>query len=91
MGSTKRHFKQRIDEHLGVSSRTNLSINKKVDSSIYQHHILNDHHFSKDQFKIIDKTSDLFELRILESIHIHLNKPKLNEQGSALPLHITNN
>ena len=88
VGSTKRHLKTRIDEHIGVSSRTNQPL-KNIESNIYNHCYSKGHQLISNDFKIIDQSNNIFLLRTLESIHIHLLKPCLNDKNSSAPLAIT--
>ena len=43
-----------------------------------------------DNFSILNSTSSLFDLRILESLYIFRHKPKLNNTQSCFPLEIVN-
>ena len=43
-----------------------------------------------DNFSILNNTSSLLDLRILESLYIFRHKPKLNNTQSCFPLEIVN-
>ena len=78
-GSTSRQLQCRIAEHMGRSVRTNLPLSKNPISAIYDHSFKSGHSISKENFKIIDRHSNVNQLRVLESLHILREKPSLNE------------
>jgi hypothetical protein len=86
IGSTIRCFQIRIDEHIGVSSRTGNHLSKPSHSSIREH-CYNKHGLNpkSNDFVIVDCGQES-EIRILESIHISKQKPDLNLTESAYPL-----
>jgi hypothetical protein len=89
IGSSSRCFQIRIDEHRGVSTRTNLQLCKPPYSAI-RDHCLSIHGTipqTKD-FKILDSAANNEDLLILESIYITKIKPNLNATVSAFPLHL---
>ena len=88
IGSTTRHFRTRIDEHRGVSTRTSLPLSKPTHSEIRQHCESHGHPIHYKHFTIIDTCNTPDDLRILESLHIHFSRPNLNSYTSAHPLHI---
>ena len=87
IGSTSRCFQVRVDEHRGISTRTNLPLAKPSYSSIRNHcnSIHGTNPLTKD-FMIIDNCQNNTDLLILESIYISKIKPSLNETTSAYPL-----
>ena len=92
VGSTQKSLYCRAQQHVGRSYRTNSPLSSPVESSIRNHcHNICKVNFSIDNFEVIDKESSGFKLRLLESIHIHKNKPQLNNMMSATPLYILNN
>ena len=91
VGLTSRNFYIRIAEHRGVSHRTGRHLASPPHSSI-RHHIETSCPGSVDlsDFKIRTSASNVYDLRILESLYIHDTKPKLNIATSSYPLEIVN-
>ena len=90
VGSSIRHFKARVSEHLGISYRTGRRLNVESKSAPRDHCRFGDHAvISSENFKILNKSKDPHSLRILESLYILKLKPKLNDYQSAVPLEIT--
>ena len=77
-GSTQRQLQCRISEHLGVSVRTGLPLSKLAYSAIYDHREKKDHPINKTGFKIVGRTSSTSTLRLLESLNVFKNKPRMN-------------
>ena len=48
------------------------------------------HYLTNDNFKILDTANNESDLRILESLYIFKNRPKLNMDSSAAPLSVVN-
>ena len=91
VGSTIRTLETRIAEHRGVSIRTNKTLTSPQASSIRVHHSsssLCSGTISVDNFRVLDSSHGLINLRILESLYIVKTKPNLNEMNSAFPLRI---
>ena len=87
MGSTVRAAYMRFAEHEGVSFCTGRPLSVKKHSSIREH-CARCGPFDRSRFSIIgQEKSDQF-LRILESMHVHKEKPELNDMQSAYPLRI---
>ena len=86
VGSTVRHLKARVDEHRGVSSRTGQFLTKPSHSEIRNHCHTNNHPLNSKHFSIIDRCNSPYDLRLLESIHIHKLRPSLNSYQSAAEL-----
>ena len=79
VGETTRHYTVRVDEHL----RTDKT------SHVYKHININMDCYDKsdsNSFKIIDRASTAFGLKIREAIHVNWVKPILNGQKVALKL-----
>ena len=79
VGETTRHFKIRVDEHLRKDKASHVfkHINENVDCFDKS---------STNSFKIIDRASTPFGLKIREAIHVNWLKPTLNKQKIALKL-----
>jgi len=88
IGSTSRQFKVRFYEHLGISYRTKIPLNKPTNSAIRDHINKFDHNCSFENFKPLCASSDLSDLRILESLYILKMKPSLNDNKTACVLNI---
>ena len=84
IGKTKRHLEIRVKEHKNKQSAIRDHMNKCICKD----------NFSIDNFTIIDSGKSNFETQIKESLHIKINKPKLNNQlnskGSSFFLSIFN-
>lgn len=87
VGSSTRALKVRIAEHLGQSARTGRPVHSPPHSAVREHAGTCKIRLSPDHFEIIDSSNN-FDLRILESLHIKQRKPLLNNMMSAVPLHI---
>ena len=84
-GKTKRHFKVRICEHLGISLVTGKKV--KIDNSkvkaIQEHLLCCNYSPSYEDFPILTRKSNDFKLKIMESLLIARDKPCLNKADSA--------
>ena len=89
IGSTSRRLIVRISEHKGVSSRTGQISTTPTFSAIREHSLEKDHLIKTDSFSVIDRSYSKFDLLIKESLHIHTEKPCLNNQLSSYKLKIT--
>ena len=79
-------------EHLGLSIRTDKSLNFNVSnaSDIRKHLHSCEHTSSLVDFQIIGNVSNDFFLRIKESLLISKHKPPLNATKRSIPLFIFN-
>ena len=87
IGETKKQLKVRISQHKGISFRTNRPLSSFDSSKIYEHAFDNNHPISDDSFKILSN-SNVFDLKVLESLYIHKLQPNLNDYNSSFDLHI---
>ena len=87
-GKTKHYFKVRICEHLGISPLTGKQI--KMDNNklmaIQEHLLCCNYSPSFEDFFILNRKSNDFKLKIMESLLITRDKPVLNKSDSSLPL-----
>ena len=83
-GKTKRHLIVRCREHLGIN-KVGQKI-KSNSSSIGDHISKFGHKASFDDFEIISKTDNHFDLLIHESLLIKRDSPSLNSQTSFIPM-----
>ena len=89
-GKTKRHFKVRICEHLGISHLTEKKV--KIDNNkltaIQEHLLCCNYSPSFEDFSILTRESNDFKLKIMESLLIAGDKSVLNKADSSLPLEL---
>ena len=89
-GKTKRHFKVRICEHLGISHLTGKKV--KIDNNklmtIQEHLLCCNYSPPFENISILTMESNDFKLKILESLLIARDKPVLNKADSTLPLEL---
>ena len=83
IGMTARHFRQRVCEHRGISSRTGRYLQVRVHSAVREHCELTGHPLFSDNFKIIVSAQTPSDLPILEDLAIVTRKPSLNTQFST--------
>ena len=89
-GKTKRHFKVRIREHLGISHlpRKKLKIDNNKLTAIQEHLLCCNYYPSYENFSILTRENYDFKLKIMERLLIARDKPYLNKAGSSLPLRV---
>ena len=88
VGSTIRTLRTRVAEHAGRSHRTGSLLSAPSHSSVRSHAHNCDTPVDMSQFRVLGRCNNVSDLRILESLHIFKLRPMLNDQQSALPLHI---
>jgi hypothetical protein len=88
VGSTTRHFRSRILEHLSISNRNGKKIDPKETrvSAVGRHMSREGHEPTFDAFKIIYSSKERRHVRVAESILIQRGKPKLNEALGSFTL-----
>ena len=89
IGKTKRHYRKRTSEHIGVSPLTRNRVKNNSQTSAVHDHML----FCKtvvclEDFSTIANSSCNFKLEIQKSILIKLLKPNLNKNISSVPLYL---
>ena len=89
IGKTKRHYRTRTSEYIGVPPLTGKYLKNNSQTSAVHNHML----FCKtvvcpEDFSILAKSSCNFKLEIQESILIKLLKPNLNKSISSVPLYL---
>jgi hypothetical protein len=91
IGSTHQGMAVRVGQHRGVSHRTNRPLATVMHSVPRNHAEDHNHPINYNNFTIVNSTGNRGDLLILESLHIHKDKPNLiNIKLSAAPLFITN-
>ena len=86
IGKTKRHYRTRTSEHIGVSPLTGKCVkNNSQTSAVHDHMLFCKTVVCPEDFSILAKSSCNFKLEIQESLLIKLLKPTLNENMSSVP------
>ena len=85
-GKTKRHFKVRMCEHLGVSALTGKRVKGDNDSAIKEHHLFCNHSSGFDDFSMLASNNNDFKITLMESLLINRDHPPLNNNKHSLPL-----
>ena len=90
-GQTKRHFKVRVSEHMGVSPLTGkLKAPYYGMTAIREHMLSCDHQVSMCDFSILANANNTYHLEIKESLLIARDKPILNNAIRSVPLLVFN-
>ena len=90
-GKTKRHFKVRISEHLGVSPLTEKRVKTGYQTTAIFDHIFNSSTCSPaeyNDFSILARESNDFKLTLMESLLIERDRPDLNRSIKSMPLEL---
>ena len=87
-GKTKRHFKVRMCEHLGVSALTGKRVKEDDDCAIKEHHLFCNHSSGFDDFSILASNNNDFKVMLMESLLINRDHPPLNKNRHLLPLEL---
>ena len=90
-GKTKRHFKVRISEHLGVSPLTEKRVKPGYQTTAIFDHIFNSSTCSPaeyNDFSILARESNDFKLTLMESLLIERDRPDLNRSIKSMPLEL---
>ena len=87
LGCTRQRFKTRIHQHLGTSERSGLALTNPSHSEPRNHAKQFKHNISANNFRIVSTASPT-DLNILETMHIHKEKPTLNIHQQATELFI---
>ena len=89
IGKTKRHYRTRTSEHIGVSPLTGKCVkNNSQTSAVHDHMLFCKTVVCPEDFSILANSSCNFKLEIQESILIKLLKPTLNKNISSVPLYL---
>ena len=90
VSKTKRHFKVRVCEHLGISPLTGKEVridNNKL-RAIQEHLLCCNYSPSYEDSSILTRESNDFKLKIVENLLIARNKPCLKKADSSLSLEL---
>ena len=78
----------RASEHFGMTPLTGKLVRNPKKSAIFDHILLNGHDASFEDFTILLKESNRFQLHLKESLLIKCDKPKHNRNIYSYPLEI---
>ena len=84
-GKTKRNLLIRCNEHLGIN-RNGRELSSPSLPSIRDHIKQTGHTASIDDFSVISKTTNSYDLLIHESLLIQRDRPSLNSQQSSISM-----
>ena len=87
-GKTKRHFKVRMCEHLGISALTGKRVKGDDDSAIKEHLLFCNHKPDFEDFSILATNNNDFKVTLMESLLINRDHPPLNKNKQSLPLEL---
>ena len=87
-GKTKRHFKVRMCEHLGISALSGKRVKGDDDSAIKEHLLFCNHKPDFEDFSILATNNNDFKVTLMESLLINRDHPPLNKNKQSLPLEL---
>ena len=90
-GKTKRHFKVRMCEHLGISALTGKRVKGDDDSAIKEHLLFCNHTPDFEDFSILATNNNEFKVTLMDSLLINRDHPPLNKNKQSLPLELFDN
>ena len=82
-GKTKRHFKVRMCEHLGISALTGKRVKGDDDSAIKEHLLFCNHTPDFEDFSILATNNNDFKVTLMESRLINRDQPLLNKSKQS--------
>ena len=82
---TKRHFKVRMCEHLGISALAGKRVKGDVDSGIKEHLLFCNHTSDFEDFSILATNYNYFKVTLMQSLLINRDHPPLNKNKQSLP------
>ena len=90
IGKTKRHFKIRACEHLGIGCKTGKTHKYNAsNATVVRQHLYNTKHTSDiKSFKILSSAKNDFQLLLKESLLIASLTPQLNKQVKSYQLEL---
>ena len=87
-GKTKRHFKVRICEHLGIFALTGKRVKDDDDSAIKEHFLLCNYSPDLQHFSILTTNNKNFKVTLMVSLLINRDHPPLNKNKQSLALEL---
>ena len=92
IGSSKRYWEKRLEEHIHVSSLTGKPLRGLQTYAPLNHVQKNCQHenpvMGRNDFRIIGRESNPWLLQVKESILIYKLKPELNDNNACVPLNL---
>ena len=85
-GKTKRHFKVRVSEHMGVSACTDKNIKSTKNSAVRDHMLVSNSIVSFEDFSVLANGTNDFRIKLQESLLIQRHGPQLNKTSKSAPL-----
>ena len=85
-GKTKRYFKVRVSEHMGVSACTDKNIKSIKNSAVRDHMLVCNNIVSFEGFSVLANGANDFRIKLQESLLIHRDGPQLNKTSGSAPL-----
>ena len=85
-GKTKRNFKVRVSEHIGVPARAGKNIKSTKNPAVLDHMLVCNSIVSFDEFSVLANGTNDFRIKLQESLLIHRDGPQLNKTSESAPL-----
>ena len=85
-GETKRHFKVRVSEHIGVSARTGKNTKSTKNSAVCDHMLVCNNTVSFEDFSVLANRTNGFRIKLQESILIHRDGPQSSKTSESASL-----
>ena len=83
---TKRHFKARVSEHMGVSASTSKNINSTKNFVVRDHMLVCNNIVSFEDFSVLANGTNDFRIKLQESLLTHRDGPQLNKTSELASL-----
>ena len=87
-GKTKRHFKVRMCEHLGISAVTGKRVKSDDDSAIKKHLLFCNYTPDFEDFSILVTNNNDLKVTLMESLLINIDHSPFNKNKKFLPLEL---
>ena len=87
-GKTKRHFKVKMCEHLGISALIGKRVKDDDDSAIKEHLLFCNHTPDFEDFSILATSINDFKVTLMESLLIKRDHRLLNKNKQSLSLEL---
>ena len=84
-GQTKRHFKVRVSEHIGVSARAGKNIKSTKKSVVRDHMSVCNNIVSFKDISVLANGTNYFKIKLQESVLMHSNA-QFNKSSESAPL-----
>ena len=87
-GKSKRHFKVRMCEYLGISALTGKRVKDDDDSAIKENFLFCNHTPDFEDFAILATNNNDFKVTLVENLLINRDHPFLNKNKLSLPFEL---